>query len=352
MRYIQKKYYTLLALLGLLTSVPTLGQVCNFTENQVIRYALTGGSTGLGIESKLVLATTNGTIVAVSTPNTLEINAPVAGQYQLVGVTYPVAQTPPLSVGGTLASVDSCFKTPAEIIQVCGCNSTGVDIQVATTSQSTVAGQVNQFILTDGAGRILAINTTGTFPPQSNGAYNVYGISFDVSGVMGLTVGGSISAISGACFDLTEPIGFAVCQPDLVVTKQGPTIGQTGQPYDYTLSIRNQGLGASNGTITVSDTLQTGLQFVSGIGNDWACSLTASIVTCTTTQTIATNGVSNIVIQVVPQTAGVYLNRAAVRGGGDETLALSNQVTTQVGGEDCVPICVPITIQRVTTTSP
>lgn len=352
MRYIQKKWGAFLAILGLLSSVPTVAQVCNFTENQVIRYTLSGSSVGQGIESKLVLASTNGTIVAVSAPNTLEINAPVAGQYQLVGVTYPVAQTPSLLVGGTLAAVDSCFKTPAELIQVCGCNSTGADIQVAATSQSTVVGQVNQFILTDGAGRILAINTTGSFPTQSNGAYNVYGISFDATGVTGLTVGGNVATISGTCFDLTEPVGFAVCQPDLFATKQGPTTGQTGQPYDYTVSTRNQGLGASSGTITVNDTLQMGLQFVSALGNGWTCTVASSVVTCTTPQTIAANGISNIVIRVVPQTAGTYLNRVAVRGGGDTTPALSNQVTTQVGGEDCVPICVPITIQRVTTASP
>src|SRR3989440_1143523 len=59
----------------------------------------------------------------------------------------------------------------------------------------------------------------------------------------------------------------------------------------YSLSVKNNGPQSASGTITVSDTLPSGLTYVSGIGTGWSCSAAGSVVTCTNAGPVA-NGVT------------------------------------------------------------
>ncbi|MBK7908642.1 MAG: DUF11 domain-containing protein [Gemmatimonadetes bacterium] len=58
----------------------------------------------------------------------------------------------------------------------------------------------------------------------------------------------------------------------------------------YSLVVTNQGRLASAGTVTVLDTLPTGLSFVSGTGGGFACAAAGQVVTCTSATVIAANG--------------------------------------------------------------
>ena len=58
------------------------------------------------------------------------------------------------------------------------------------------------------------------------------------------------------------------------------TVGQTGT---YTLVVTNVGTTATNGPITVTDTLPTGLTFNAASGTDWSCSNAGQVITCTYT---------------------------------------------------------------------
>ncbi|MDQ2701449.1 MAG: hypothetical protein M3Y70_01235 [Pseudomonadota bacterium] len=60
------------------------------------------------------------------------------------------------------------------------------------------------------------------------------------------------------------------------------TVGQNGS---YNIVVHNHGPEIATGTATVTDTLPTGLTYVSGTGTGWACSAVGQVVTCNNSQT-------------------------------------------------------------------
>ena len=74
--------------------------------------------------------------------------------------------------------------------------------------------------------------------------------------------------------------------PDLTIAKShigNFTQGQQGA--QFTLAVTNGGFVSATGTITVSDTLPSGLTFTSGTGTAWTCMANGQLVTCTDTST-------------------------------------------------------------------
>ena len=116
--------------------------------------------------------------------------------------------------------------------------------------------------------------------------------------------------------------------PDLRLTKTHAGSFTAGSTGAYTLTPDNQlGTGATSGTITVTDTLPTGLSYVatgSG-GTGWNCSVSGQIVTCTSTTSIAAGATgSSIAINVgVGSTAVPSVTNNATIGGGNEPAAYS-----------------------------
>ncbi|WP_242046120.1 MULTISPECIES: beta strand repeat-containing protein [Calothrix] len=116
--------------------------------------------------------------------------------------------------------------------------------------------------------------------------------------------------------------------PDLTITKTGPvSVGQGQTGVSYTLAVQNIGTVSTSGTITVTDTLPTGLTpnatkiSTDNSANGWTCNTSGQVVTCTRSDIFATNAnLPNIIITAdVPAnaTAGVVTNTATVAGGGD-----------------------------------
>ena len=85
-----------------------------------------------------------------------------------------------------------------------------------------------------------------------------------------------------------------VSAPDLSLLKTSApatfTQGQNGALY--TISASNVGSASSSGTITVTDTLDPNLTYVSGTGSGWSCSAAGQVVTCTTSAAIAAESFS------------------------------------------------------------
>lgn len=63
------------------------------------------------------------------------------------------------------------------------------------------------------------------------------------------------------------------------------TAGGSGS---YTLAVKNKGPQTANGTTTVTDTLPTGLSYVSASGSGWTCGVASQVVTCTTSASVGT----------------------------------------------------------------
>ena len=74
---------------------------------------------------------------------------------------------------------------------------------------------------------------------------------------------------------------------DLTVAKTHSGSFAAGIDGVYSIVAHNAGTVPSSGLVTVTDTLPTGLAFVSGTGTNWACAAVGSIVSCTGSDPIA-----------------------------------------------------------------
>ena len=109
-------------------------------------------------------------------------------------------------------------------------------------------------------------------------------------------------------------------KPDLTISKTHTGDFFQGQTNaTYTVTVSNIGGANSAGTITVTDTLPTGLSFVSGLGTGFTCAATGQIVTCT--RTTALNAAASVAItltvSVATDASTPLVNQAAVSGGGE-----------------------------------
>jgi uncharacterized repeat protein (TIGR01451 family) len=83
--------------------------------------------------------------------------------------------------------------------------------------------------------------------------------------------------------------------PDLALTKSHTGNFTVGTNGIYTLTVSNTAAaGSTSGTITVTDTLSTGLSYVSGSGAGWTCAAAGQAVTCTNPGPIAAGASSTI----------------------------------------------------------
>jgi uncharacterized repeat protein (TIGR01451 family) len=107
--------------------------------------------------------------------------------------------------------------------------------------------------------------------------------------------------------------------PDLTITKSHTgnfTQGQTGKTYSITAT--NSGDGPTTGTVTVVDTLPSGLTATAMNGAGWTCTL--GTLTCTRSDVVAGTAsypAINVTVNVANNAAASVTNHATVTGGGE-----------------------------------
>lgn len=125
----------------------------------------------------------------------------------------------------------------------------------------------------------------------------------------------------------TTPV---VAEPfvDLAIDKaDGGVTFKVGQNGSYTLRVTNVGTAPTTGPVTITDTLPTGLGFVSAAGTGWVCSDAAPGITCTYSGTIDPDEVAPaITIHVSVAEAAVpnVINAARVSTTGDDNPSNDN----------------------------
>src|SRR5256886_1075730 len=114
--------------------------------------------------------------------------------------------------------------------------------------------------------------------------------------------------------------------PDLAMTKTHTgnfTQGQIGATY--TLTVSNGGAGPTSGTVTVTDTLPSGLTATGLAGSGWTCTL--ATLTCTRSDVLAA-GASyppiTLTVNVAANAPPSLTNVAVVAGGGDASPGNNN----------------------------
>ncbi|MBL8958666.1 MAG: DUF11 domain-containing protein, partial [Gemmatimonadetes bacterium] len=130
----------------------------------------------------------------------------------------------------------------------------------------------------------------------------------------------------------TDPV-IVESIPDFAITKTAGGAFVVGAQATYTLGITNTSSGPSFGVTTVTDTLPTGLTFVSGTGTGWTCGATGQVVSCTQPAGVP-SGASipiTLTVDVLAGAAPSVVNRAHIQSPGDvNTSNNSATVTTPV----------------------
>jgi uncharacterized repeat protein (TIGR01451 family) len=151
--------------------------------------------------------------------------------------------------------------------------------------------------------------------------------------------------------------------PDLTITKTHTGDFTQGQTGDYTITVTNSGSAPTSGTVTVTDTLPSGLAATVIISsNAWACSgSTSTVMTCTRSSALAAGASSTITLTVnVASDAQSVTNTASVSGGGETNTAndtasdpttviatpkVTNATSTTANGAYRVGATVPVTVE-------
>jgi uncharacterized repeat protein (TIGR01451 family) len=134
----------------------------------------------------------------------------------------------------------------------------------------------------------------------------------------------------------------ALCNPDLSLTKSDSLSNLTSPgSTTYTLTMQNNGIANTNGTVTVADKLPAGLSVPVGPvatsgpnAANWVCSaVTATDIFCTSLTSISGNGGTSafaISVNVNATNGSSLINRAKVSGGGDPNKPLPADAATAV----------------------
>ena len=129
--------------------------------------------------------------------------------------------------------------------------------------------------------------------------------------------GGETNTSNDSASDLTTIVPSLI--PDLTITKSHTGNFVQGQVAAvYTLTARNSGTGPTSGTVTVIDTLPSGLTAGSVGGTGWSCTL--ATLTCTRTDALAPAASYppiTLTVSVANNAPLTVTNVAAVSGGGE-----------------------------------
>lgn len=160
------------------------------------------------------------------------------------------------------------------------------------------------------------------------------------------TLGGTVTDISDSDPNTPgdQPASSIVSGPDLTISKSHTGIFVQGQSGTFTLRVSNAGPGNTIGTVSVTDTLPSGVTATSIGGSGWSC--TVSPLQCTRSDTLAVGGsYPDITLSVSTPTAGDYTNTANVSGGGEASTVTGNNSAAD-------PFTVGATDLRLTKTGP
>lgn len=105
-----------------------------------------------------------------------------------------------------------------------------------------------------------------------------------------------------------------------------------GSPLSFTLQVSNSGPDATSGTITVSNTVPSGVTSATGSGAGWACgALTGSVITCTSSTTITSTGTATpLTIAMTAPGNGPAVDSASVSALSSDPVATNNSATASV----------------------
>jgi titin len=125
--------------------------------------------------------------------------------------------------------------------------------------------------------------------------------------------------VSNPCGSVNSAGATVTVGEDVTITKRHVGKFVVGMKGLYQLTVKNVGATATSGTITVTDTLVTGLNYISATGEGWTCSAQGKTVTCTlsTSLAVGTSSEITLTVEVMAAAAPGVTNAATVAMSGD-----------------------------------
>ncbi len=139
-----------------------------------------------------------------------------------------------------------------------------------------------------------------------------------------------LSQTTSSPLNTASTVDATVKTPDLTINKSHSgnfRQGQTGA--QYSLAVTNQGPAGTNGQVSVTDNLPTGLTATAISGTGWNCVLAS--LTCTRSDVLAANASYppiTMTVNVANNAPASVINSGTVSGGGDPTPSTANDPTT------------------------
>ena len=180
-----------------------------------------------------------------------------------------------------------------------------------------------------GGGGVLLVSGTPAGVSVAGGAN---GLTENPGVAYGSTSGASGTTVTNATITSTSGIqSGAQCTPDMTLTKShAPTTLTRGSIATYTIPVENiSPLGSSSGTVTVNDTLPTGLTPTNATGTGWTCTIASQTVSCINSSVLTADSFypSITITASVLQTAPSTETNTAIVGGGSEINLLNDTYT-------------------------
>ncbi|MCU1260336.1 MAG: hypothetical protein JWO80_3221, partial [Bryobacterales bacterium] len=176
------------------------------------------------------------------------------------------------------------------------------------------------------------VNCTRSDALAANASYPAITLAVSVAGNAPATVtntasvagGGETNTANDSASDPTTISAAGV--PDLTVTKTHTGNFTRGGTGSYAITVNNAGSAATTGTVTMTDTLPTGLTATALSGTGWTCALTPT-VNCTRSNALAANTsypAITLSVSIANNAPATVTNTATVAGGGETNTANDN----------------------------
>ncbi len=295
----------------------------NSSTNTSLTFSLinTNGSTVNGNDFGLDDVLIEGTDLEITKSHTGNFTVGSTGTYSLaVKNTGGVASSGTITVSDTLPAG---LTIPDGAITEGGTN--------AANWTCTAASNV----ITCTSSTAIAAGGTSTFSYSVNVGLGTAVGTNSITNTANVSGGGEIITTNNSASDPTT-----ILSPNLTISKSHtPTTFVRGSTGTYILTVSNTGTAASSGTITVTDTLPTGLTVTDGAiteggtnAANWTCTAASNIITCTSTTAIATSGSSvfSFGVNVSASVANSVTNTATVSGGNEATANNTNNSANDV----------------------
>ena len=159
------------------------------------------------------------------------------------------------------------------------------------------------------------------------------GITENPGVAYGSTAGTNGTSVTNASISSTSgTMSGAQCTPDMTLGKSHVGNFVRGSTASYTIPVSNLSpYGATNASVTINDTLPTGVTPSSASGTGWACSIAAQTVSCMRSDMLAgASSYPSIIVNAnVTQSAPATVTNTAMVGGGGE-INLANDSATDM----------------------